>query len=314
LQAPLVAPSFLPQHPEVGPREPEPSSRATHQGRTRSGGPKRLPPTGPICNAPGFRLERGLPGRHWCPDSRRGPASDTLSRPASPNARPKPRAGFHRSVWATCRLPTSAAEHPPSTPPICPNLATSCDGEPSRDKWQRPLRSTTNRVASGQGSLWLFGPFDPLHDDRSPRRIYPNLTDSDTHCRNPVPRRTRKPGTLRRPCGNGLSRTEPPSKPRRSVTCLVGPPPARSRERTRSRPHPGCLPSPRLPVTGKRPPPPLDESRGLGHPTPLLPTSTPSLTGLASRWLDHPERLEDKNPAPKGDRSALGDFCVSNSS
>jgi hypothetical protein len=98
-----------------------------------------------------------------------------------------------------------------------------------------------------------------------------------------------KASTLRRPCGYGLSRTESPSKSRRSATCLVGPPPARSRERARTRPHPGCLPSPRPPVTGKRPPPPLDESRDLGQPTPLLPTSTPSLTGLASRWLGHPE-------------------------
>jgi hypothetical protein len=51
----------------------------------------------------------------------------------------------------------------------------------------RTLAGRTSRVASGQGSLWLFSPFDPPHDDRSPQRIYPNLTDSDTHCRSPVP-------------------------------------------------------------------------------------------------------------------------------
>jgi len=51
----------------------------------------------------------------------------------------------------------------------------------------RALAGRTSRVASGQGSLWLFSPFDPPHDDRSPQRIYPNLTDSDTLCRSPVP-------------------------------------------------------------------------------------------------------------------------------
>lgn len=49
------------------------------------------------------------------------------------------------------------------------------------------LAGAASRVASGQGSLWLFSPFDPPHDDRSPQRIYPNLTDSDTLCRNRVP-------------------------------------------------------------------------------------------------------------------------------
>jgi hypothetical protein len=50
-----------------------------------------------------------------------------------------------------------------------------------------PLARGTSRVALGQGLLWLFSPFNPPHDDRSPQGIYPNLTDSDTLCRSPVP-------------------------------------------------------------------------------------------------------------------------------
>jgi hypothetical protein len=50
-----------------------------------------------------------------------------------------------------------------------------------------PLAKPASRVTSGQGSLWLFNLLDPPHDDRSPQRIYPNLTDSDTLCRGWMP-------------------------------------------------------------------------------------------------------------------------------
>lgn len=50
-----------------------------------------------LCSA--LALGTRLPGRHWYPDfAAMGPASDMLSRPASPNARLKSRAGFHRST------------------------------------------------------------------------------------------------------------------------------------------------------------------------------------------------------------------------
>jgi len=66
---------------------------------------------------------------------RRCPASDMRSRPASPNARPRARAGFHRSAWATCRLSTSTAVCPPSTPKSCRNPTSRCDGKPPRSRW-----------------------------------------------------------------------------------------------------------------------------------------------------------------------------------
>jgi hypothetical protein len=89
------------------------------------------------------------------------PASDMRSRPASPNARPKPLAGSHRSAWATCRLPTSAAECSPSTPTGCPGLGHHGSGEPLPDQVARPLAGSSSRVASGQGSSGHFAASTP---------------------------------------------------------------------------------------------------------------------------------------------------------
>jgi hypothetical protein len=121
-QAPLSPPLASPGIPGSVPAGQDHPHRAIHQDHTDWEGPRCLPPIGPIDHAPRLRLDRSFPGRHWYPDlAAESPASDMLSRPAPPSARPKPLAGFHRSAWATCRLPTSATERPPNTPTNCPN-------------------------------------------------------------------------------------------------------------------------------------------------------------------------------------------------
>jgi hypothetical protein len=137
---------------------------------------------------PSLALGARLPGRHWYPDfAAKGPASDMLSRPASPNARLKPLAGFHRSAWATCRLPTSAAECPPSTPPSCPNSArVSQRRTATRVDDSAPCGARPTELPQVRGRSGLLGPFDPQRDDRSPHWIYPNLTDPDTSCHESV--------------------------------------------------------------------------------------------------------------------------------
>jgi hypothetical protein len=116
-------------------RRPEaPSTDRSHQPR-----PKLAPETRP--SGPPLMPRLG----------RRGSASDMRSHPASPCARPKPRAGFHRSGWATCRLPTSAAVRPPGTPAIRPNPAARCDGKPSRDQWHLLLRGVPAELPQARG-------------------------------------------------------------------------------------------------------------------------------------------------------------------
>lgn len=138
-QAPLTHPAPSPGIPSSFPkclaysscRLPRPHTicrpEAPSAGRSHLPRPKLAP-------------ETRLPGRHWYPDfAAMGPASDLLSRPAPPSARPKLLAGFHRSAWATSRLPTSATECSPSTPAICPNPAAGCSGKPLRGQVTVPL-------------------------------------------------------------------------------------------------------------------------------------------------------------------------------
>jgi hypothetical protein len=54
-------------------------------------------------------------------------------------------------------------------------------------EWPLPLRDSTNRASSGQGSLRRFRLSNPHRSNRLPRWIYPNLTDSGTPCHEPVP-------------------------------------------------------------------------------------------------------------------------------
>ena len=58
-QTPLVAPSFLARHPELGPTGPRPPPRAAYHGRTRFLDPRRLPPIGPVVLGPRLRSGRG---------------------------------------------------------------------------------------------------------------------------------------------------------------------------------------------------------------------------------------------------------------
>jgi hypothetical protein len=133
LQAPPVASSSLLWHPRVGPRKPGPSSRAARQGCTRCEGPRRLPPTGPVDLAPSLRSERDLPGRHWCSGFATGTQRPTCFHTRLRRALdPKPEPAFAGVPRATCRLPTSAAVRPPSTPAIRPNHVARCGGEPPR--------------------------------------------------------------------------------------------------------------------------------------------------------------------------------------
>jgi hypothetical protein len=123
-----VAPLLLTRHPEFGSNEPGLALRAAHQGCTRFASPRRLPPSGPVRPDLCLRSNRGFVGRHRysCDVAAASPASDMLSPSVLPSARPKPRAGSRRSVQATCRLPTSAVECPPSTPANRPNPAGFC--------------------------------------------------------------------------------------------------------------------------------------------------------------------------------------------
>lgn len=150
----LGIPSSLPERPAYCPcRPPRPHTfrrpEVPSAGRSHSPCPRLAP-------------ETRLPGRHWYPDfAAMGPASDLLSRPAPPNARPKPLAGFHRSAWATSRLPTSAAECPPSTPPSRPNPVADCSGKPLREQVTAPLAELHQPSCLRPGVSLAFGPFRP---------------------------------------------------------------------------------------------------------------------------------------------------------
>jgi hypothetical protein len=183
-----VTPKSLPRHPELGSRVPDslllcrPSRpHAFHESSAPSAGRSHRP-------LPSLALGARLPGRHWYPGfAAKGPASDMLLRSASPNARHKHWAGFHRSAWATCRPPTSAAECSSSTPPSCPNSSRDSQRQAAaRLDDSAPCGARPTELLQARGRSDFLSPFDPQHDDRSPRWIYPNLTDSDTSCHEPV--------------------------------------------------------------------------------------------------------------------------------
>jgi len=127
------------------------------------------------------------PGRHWYPGfAAKGPASGMRSRPASPSARLKSRAGFRRSTWATCRLPTSTARVPrthlrAAQTPTLVAAANRC--APGGDT---PCGAPPTELFQARGLARPFGPFDPHHDDRSPQWIYPDLIDPGTSCHESV--------------------------------------------------------------------------------------------------------------------------------
>lgn len=127
--------------PERAPRQDQDPFRVRRANAVHLPSPGRLPPPSPVQPAPHLRTRRNLPGRHWYPGfATEGPASDTLSRPVKPFARPNDLPAIHRSRRATCRPSTSATERSTSTPNNDPNPTARCDGKPPRDRWPAPLR------------------------------------------------------------------------------------------------------------------------------------------------------------------------------
>lgn len=112
------------------------------------------------------------------------------SRPSS-LARPRPLPAIRRNTRATCRPMTSAVkmihEHT-KEPPRPHHLARRQAVAPMGSS---PLAELAYRVSPGQGSPCRLLT-DPHCDDRSPLWIYPNLIDSDTSCREILPRRAWK--------------------------------------------------------------------------------------------------------------------------
>lgn len=98
-------------------------------------------------------------------------------------ARPERLNGINRDTRAACRLSNSAIELSTSTPQNVPNPTLVAIANYRAGKWTYDLRSTSNRVFTGQG-LHHFGDNVSTHrGKRSPLWIYPNLIDSDTICR-----------------------------------------------------------------------------------------------------------------------------------
>jgi len=121
-QAPRVATRSLCPASRAPPREPGPASPHPNQRM------QIVEPEAPSTNRshrrrPSLRPNGDRVGRHWCPGfATGGPASDMLSRSNPRSARPKCFPAIRRGPEATCRLPASAMECPPSTPACCPIL------------------------------------------------------------------------------------------------------------------------------------------------------------------------------------------------
>jgi hypothetical protein len=134
------------------PREPEPASPHPNQ-RMRLVEPEAPSTDKSHRRRPSSRPNSNRVGRHWYPGfATVGPASDMLSRSHPRSARPNCLPAVRRGPWATCRLPASAMECPPSTPtgrPI-PGLER---GKPRPTRWRRSSRNAARRASSGQGSL-----------------------------------------------------------------------------------------------------------------------------------------------------------------
>jgi hypothetical protein len=118
-RAPLREPGPASPHPNQRMRIFEPEAPSTSKSHRRR---------------PGLRPNDDRMGRHWYPGfATEGPASDMLSRPHPRSARPKCLPVIRRGPGATCRLPASAIECPPSTP-TCRPIPALGRGKP------RPVR------------------------------------------------------------------------------------------------------------------------------------------------------------------------------
>lgn len=141
-----------------------------------------------------------------------------------------------------------------------------------------PFGTPPAELHQARGHLACLTASTPAVSDRSPRRIYPDLTHPDTLCHETVLTRVWNSHSSQRPCGSGplfeRSRREPQAFARR---LLKGPSFVPSRESEHERPHPGCLPPWRLPK-GKRRYLTCRVSGQVRHPTPFLPSPTRVLT------------------------------------
>lgn len=105
----------------LGHEPPELVLCAAHQGNTRLASSSRLPPTGPVRARLGLRLDRCFSAATSASALPPGPGFRHAFTPGAPSARPELLAGFRQGSQATCRLSTSAAECPPSTPASDPS-------------------------------------------------------------------------------------------------------------------------------------------------------------------------------------------------
>jgi hypothetical protein len=150
-------------------------------------GPERLPPMSPTCRAPcsrsGPNLRAATDAPTWPPKAQ---LPTCFHARTSTNARLSYLPGSHQSSWATCRPPTSAIVRSTSTPPSPPDprrfpaTANCCAPRQHHPCGQhQPDFPRLGVVRSSSAN--------PRRSDRSPQRIYPNLIDPDTSCRELVP-------------------------------------------------------------------------------------------------------------------------------
>lgn len=146
------------------------------------------------------------------------------------DARPGGRRLFAWTIRAAYRPSASTTECPTSTPANRPIFSRS-GGKPPDHQTSSPLARFARPSFPRSGVGEPLEHLDPRHGDRSPRRIYPNLTDPNTLCREPVSPLDRKIFEDRRSCGSGSLSDEPTRHAETSPTSLLGPPREAPRER-----------------------------------------------------------------------------------
>lgn len=176
------------QHPGAASRAKTRFPTLNHERRCTS--PEHLPPTSPTsatqtyAQAPseGRHQYPGLAAKARLPACFHAPFQGALD-PVASGFSPRP-FGPHVARQLLQQSAPRALQRPPRFPMGQQQATIPLDG-PSLARDDRPsfLRS---------GVIGLFEHVDPRHGDRSPRRIYPNLTDSNTPCRKPVPPSTGK--------------------------------------------------------------------------------------------------------------------------
>lgn len=217
----------------VGIPTPLPRARArfpTPNHGHSSTNPEYLPPTSPA-SSPELspeHLPRAATSTSASPPSVWLPTCFHVSIPR--DARPGGRRLFAWTIRAAYRPSASTTECPTSTPANRPIFSRS-GGKPPDHQTSSPLARFARPDFPRSGVGAPFEHLDPRHGDRSPRRIYPNLTDPNTLCREPVSPLDRKNFEDRRSCGSGSLSDELTQRAETSPTSLLGPPREAPRER-----------------------------------------------------------------------------------